>query len=77
MCNKCEQLINCPSGEKRVVEVDRVVNGHGDVGIISMVLDRDYAGVNAFITTEVFMDETYANMPIDISYCPFCGEKLV
>lgn len=77
MCNKCEQLVNCPSGEKRVMEVDRSVNDHGDVGITSMVLDRDYAGTNVFITTEVFMDEVYANMPIDISYCPFCGEKLV
>lgn len=75
MCDKCEVLIKCPVGESRHIELLSAKNDEGDHGTVTIAIDRAEKD-DAFITTEVIMGGKYSNLPIDICYCPFCGEKL-
>lgn len=76
MCSKCAELLVCPVGEKRTVELFRIHNEKGDSGVVTMALDRYPYCKDAYIVTEVIVGNTHTNLPVDISYCPFCGTKL-
>lgn len=76
MCEKCETLVKCPAGEKRVQFIRRYVEAGGHANTV-MVVDKSPNGnVDAYITTEIQVGNSYSNIPIDITHCPFCGEDL-
>lgn len=76
MCSKCVELFHCPVGEQRSVELFHMKNENGDNGRVVMALDRYLHCKDAYIVADVTMAGKHANLPVDISYCPFCGTRL-
>ena len=86
MCNKCEKLVKCPVGEKRVVEVEKpsktkVVDHYGKdlfIGSWMMFVSKWPDGkIESGLYQEVY-DENFVQYGggLDtITHCPFCGEK--
>lgn len=86
MCNKCEALVKCPVGEKRVKVVENtpistVVDAYGKelfVGDWIMFVDKYPDGkIESGLYREVY-DENfvqYGGGLDNITHCPFCGEK--
>lgn len=76
MCDKCRDLIACPSRQKRVFDIFEIEDG-SDWAKTSIVVERNSSGqVDAFITSQVLIGVRYSNTPFDINNCPFCGENL-
>lgn len=87
MCEKCRELVMCPVGEKRRVEVE-----HPDKSEIT-----DFYGKKLFIEPWVMFIDKWPDGKIDcgiyqrvydensvhygggfdLTHCPFCGERLV
>lgn len=86
MCNFCEELINCPIGEKRMVVVDtpeakKTTDAYGNglnIGDGIMFVDKYEDHTDAGIYRDVYTDDSVQyGGGFSISHCPFCGEKLV
>lgn len=85
MCNKCEELVKCPVGEKRRVAVDfpsevNIVDAYGRKMHVEpwiMLVDRWPDGhVDSYLSQDSY-DENYVHYGagLTITHCPFCGEK--
>jgi hypothetical protein len=79
MCEKCEKLLNVPSNKKATV----ILNSSDSIGAkvdetIMQLNHKDNGTPYVFITHTLVLDNdrTYSH-PIDIKYCPFCGEQLI
>ena len=86
MCEKCKELLKCPVGEKRKVEVQPPYRAE----------DIDYYGKKIFAKPWVMYLQRWSNGEVDcslyqdvydenfvhydshinIAHCPFCGELL-
>ena len=86
MCEKCKELIMCPVGEKRKVEVDypaenEVVDAYGKKLFIEpwiMFVDKYSDGhIESGLYREVY-DENFVHYGggLVITHCPFCGAKM-
>jgi hypothetical protein len=78
MCEKCKDLLNVPVGKKAIVKLYESNNSIG-ARVDETIMVVDNGGItNAYITNIVVLDNarTYQH-PIDIKYCPFCGEPLI
>lgn len=85
MCEKCKELINCPVGEKRKVEVDfpdksEVMDAYNKKLFIkpwTMFVDRWPDGHIDSGLYQVIYDENCVHYGggLTITHCPFCGEK--
>ncbi len=85
MCEKCKELVNCPVGEKRKVEVARpvkpeLVDAYGKKLFIEpwvMFVDKWPDGNIDSGLYQMVYDENSVHYGggLDITHCPFCGEK--
>lgn len=85
MCEKCMEHIKCPVGEKRVVvvagEKETIIDAYGRKLLVypcEMVVDKYDDHTEAFIKQTV-IDENFVNYGcvLEVTHCPFCGERLV
>ena len=86
MCNKCRALVECPVGEKRIVAVapatvPEIVDFYGRrlfSDPVEMVIDKWPDGqIDCFIGQHVYDENNVGyGSGVDISHCPFCGQKL-
>lgn len=86
MCNKCEKLVKCPVGEKRYIEVEKpfankIVDAYGKKLFIDswiMYVDKWTDGtIKSGLYQDVYNENhVQYGCRIDITHCPFCGEKL-
>lgn len=85
MCSKCEALVKCPVGEKRVVEVEKpsetkVVDYYGKdlfIGSWMMFVSKWPDGkIESGLYQEVY-DENFVQYGggLTVTHCPFCGER--
>lgn len=85
MCEKCEELVKCPVGEKRVVLIERnphiitdfYGHRHCDQGL-TMHIDKYESGRIECMIGRHYSDENHVcyGFGVDIRHCPYCGEKL-
>lgn len=86
MCDRCGELVACPVGQKRKVNVDfplkpEIVDFYGRVLYTKptqIVIDKWPDGhVDCFIEQECYDENSvHYGFGMDISHCPFCGQKL-
>lgn len=85
MCEKCKELVMCPIGEKRKIEVDYpnryvITDAYNKKVFIKpwvMFVDKWNDGhVDSGLYQEVY-DENHVHYGggLTITHCPFCGEK--
>ena len=85
MCEKCKELVMCPVGEKRIVEVeyprdDKIIDAYGKWLFINpwtMYVDKYPDGHNESGLFQEVYDENSVHYGggLTITHCPFCGEK--
>ena len=86
MCSKCKPLLECPVGQKRIVNVElpdrsETVDYYGRklfIAPVQMVIDKWPDGqVDCSIGQECY-DENHVGYGsgVNISHCPFCGQRL-
>jgi hypothetical protein len=85
MCEKCKELVECPIGEKRRVEVARedkseITDYYGrklTIGPWIMFVDKHPDGkIDTGIYQDVYDENSvHYGGGLDITHCPFCGEK--
>lgn len=85
MCEKCKELLMCPVGEKRKVEVEypdkkQLIDAYGKYLFIKpwvMFVDKYPDGRNESGIYQEVYDENNVHYGggITITHCPFCGEK--
>ena len=81
MCNKCEELVKCPVGEKRKVAVEAPpasdIGKELFVGPWVMFVDKWPDGkIDSGLYQEVYGENhVQYRGGITITHCPFCGEK--
>ena len=86
MCHKCRELVACPVGEKRIVVVDtpvvsETVDYYGRrlfIDPVKMVIDKWPDGqIDCSIGQHIYDENNVGyGSGVNISHCPFCGEKL-
>lgn len=86
MCHKCRELVACPVGEKRIVVVENpvvseTVDYYGRrlfIDPVKMVIDKWPDGqIDCFIGQHICDENNVGyGSGVDISHCPFCGERL-
>lgn len=86
MCNKCRALVECPVGEKRSVVVEpalvpETVDYYGRrlyIDPVMMHIDKWPDGkIDCLIGQHVYDENNVGyGSGVDISHCPFCGQKL-
>ena len=86
MCHKCRALVACPVGEKRIVVVDtpvvsETVDYYGRrlfIDPVKMVIDKWPDGqIDCSIGQHIYDENNVGyGSGVNISHCPFCGEKL-
>lgn len=85
MCEKCKELVMCPVGEKRRVEIKhptdgQVMDAYGKQLFIKpwvMFVDKYSDGRNESGLYQEVYDENNVHYGggLTITHCPFCGEK--
>ena len=86
MCHKCRDLVACPVGEKRIVVVENpvvseTVDYYGRrlfIDPVKMVIDKWPDGqIDCSIGQHIYDENNVGyGSGVDISHCPFCGERL-
>ena len=85
MCEKCMEHVKCPVGEKRVVEVvgekETIIDAYGHKLFVypwEMVVDK-YPDRTEAVIKQTVIDENFVNYGsvLEITHCPWCGERLV
>lgn len=82
MCNICDKLKNVPKNKKATVVLEDAKEQAFDVNkfdVIMQINHEDDGTPYAFIKQEVDIQSTERcyGIPIYITYCPFCGDKLI
>ena len=85
MCEKCKELVMCPVGEKRRVEVDHhdkaeVIDAYGKKLFVRpwiAFVDRWPDGkIYSGLYQEVYDENSvHYGGGLAITHCPFCGER--
>lgn len=85
MCEKCKELVMCPVGEKRIVEVAQpdkaeVIDAYGKklfIGNWIAFVDRWPDGkIDSGLYQEVYDENSvHYGGGLTITNCPFCGER--
>lgn len=87
MCKFCQELIECPVGQKRSVIVEypkqsEVVDYYGlkhHIEPTKMHIDKWPDGhIDCFIKQDAWDENNVQHgFGLDITHCPYCGENLV
>ena len=86
MCDKCRELVACPVGQKRKVNVEfphelETIDAYGrrlHIEPVHMFIDKWPDGqIDCMIGQDVYDENNIGyGGGVSISHCPFCGQKL-